>query len=252
LEKNYYFKDVKLIKAKKKSSADSEMLLGYILLELKARKTNSSDEFIIDINPIQAKTKDEIIIDGALSEAKTTNRFAVILDQTTGNARLQAGSKMMLSENLRGSGIGSYAFSEIISWLKSNYPEAGMDDVIFYFHDVRNKNERERLLNFYEKFGFEFNFNEDSLNEGILSCEGVGSLKTYVKPDKIKELDIAAFIGSVLHDRISLENEIKRMEDTVSKANQYMGKYNKDAALSFFMGLSGFLILVLIYLFLEN
>lgn len=239
-----YLNETKLIRAKRRITETKSINLAYVMLKISAEISNDEDVCSIDIIPLIKKETDSgVTYERDSSLSSLTNRFSAKADFSEQKLYFFSGDLLVLSKQIRGLGIGSYAFSYLINWASTRFPDFVVERIKFRFSDIRDQDERERLHSFYENFGFEFEM--DSENNGDYVASLCSTLKTHYNKNKIDELDIMSFLGQLLTSREQLETRVSNLEAQIGSEQLYKGKYNKDTLITTLFNVVGILLFVI-------
>lgn len=135
-----------------------------------------------------------------------TDSFHLIVNKTAKAVKFGPKDYIIIFQSeLRGLGIGSYAFGELIRWAKPAMPEFTVDRVKVGAVDARDPVNRLRRNRFYEKHGFRGEFSDPDKTDGFYCIDRVSDLIASDVSPNWAEKDIPETVLKLL-DR-NLENE---------------------------------------------
>ncbi len=119
---------------------------------------------------------------------------------------------LFLDKNLRNRGIGTFAFNELIVWLRENFQEYSITPFDFVTGDNMEDDEREIRNKFLENFGFTLGFTDITQRNGTMKAKKPSLLKSYTNNEKLEEVDIEKFFFNLLNERNKLEKEYNELK----------------------------------------
>ncbi|WP_022850589.1 hypothetical protein [Limisalsivibrio acetivorans] len=249
-------KTTKLIRAKQKLPGDRERVFAYCMITTVTQKMERSESISVEILPI---VKDELISNNdefgektqqeEFNREKHVNRFSARADYASEIITITHGAKMMLNENIRGYGIGTFAFNEIIRWMIMRYPNYLIDSIHLNFLDVPTESARERAVRFLENFGFRFEFDKGSNEKGRFNVPLALNLHEHHNRTKVDELDIAMFIRQLLIERYQMEDRLRNQTAVHNRQEKYMDVMDKDKFISILLNVVGALVLLMLFIY---
>ena len=193
---------LKLIRVKEVGGG-SVRLFGHIMLSIKHYKESDTEMMIVRLISLAGNTMTKANLSNvAASEKLSLNKFTATVNHRTNSVDFGPVQGGYLEESLRGRGIGSFGFNELISWLKSNF---AVNPFEFLSNENASPDEIERRNKFLESFGFTLGFTDVTQKSGTMKAKKVSVLKERYNAEKIEELDIEQFVFNLINDKASLE-----------------------------------------------
>jgi GNAT superfamily N-acetyltransferase len=217
-----------LIKAIKKDEKKNEKTEIYYLICDKIIEENDISFYQVEIVPlfknVLRPNTPPSFSELNKSEVYTDNKFQMAIKKLEKSCRIGPYNSLILSENIRGIGIGTYAFGHLIDILKNaGYNDYETCEEKLVSSDAKRDNgiNGPRRDKFYENLGFTINV--DANGDGKILPEKIGNLwnDNSVKlknKEKIEEItsDLESFIRKAINDKLKDEAEIDRLK----KANE--------------------------------
>ena len=148
------------------------------------------------------------------SSSEVKNRFTCVVDKASESVKFGPDLNLgMLSEELKGIGLGSYCFGRLVKKLvDANLGKYKVSDITLVKNDASNNEARLRRNHFYANRGFKFG-NTEHKHETKVQCTtngscfaaSVDSLNSTYNEDKVAEISDASF--DLLSDFYNEETE---------------------------------------------
>ncbi|NPD69573.1 GNAT family N-acetyltransferase (plasmid) [Lichenicola cladoniae] len=131
--------------------------------------------------------------------------------------RLSNGFVIIERPELRGLGLGTYLFAQIVLWAKRVAPQAWVQAIVLSSVQARDTESRNRRNKFYEKFGFEFDYRSV---DGIKDAEGSSqsiNISDMKVPDKIETIEVLPLINFLRENFEQMRKERSRFHSEVQR-----------------------------------
>jgi len=231
--------DLRLFKLINKVTNTRDVNMGYVLYKLDISKSSSEVSYNITIMPISRSNSDGTpVIEASenplvTDQLKRENKLGVTVDLISNVIRFPHINKFKIQKHYRGYGLGSYAMSEIVTTLKSKYPEMPIEPVNFSFDRHNEEEDRDAFFSFMEQFGFWFQFDGENNNIGILNIERAEMFKPVAKKDTFQEVDIASFLKKLFAERSKIREEVNQIKAAHKKESTLFNRFEKDQMITF-------------------
>lgn len=133
--------------------------------------------------------------------------FDLKLDHRNKTATFATRCDVIIPEELRGFGLGSYAFSRLIEWGKTQQPSYRVGKLRLANTDAQTDEARDRRNRFYRKHGFEFEFYDPDFKTGFCFSDSVANLRPEINPDKVSVLDLFTEMQNLIISKEKLTKE---------------------------------------------
>lgn len=186
-----------------------------------------------------------------------TDSFYLVVNKTARSVKFGPKDYIIIFQReLRGLGIGSYAFGELIRWARPKMPEFTVDRVKVGAGDARDPVNHLRRNHFYEKHGFRGEFSDPDKTDGFYYIDRVSDLiASDVSPNWV-EKDIPETLFKLLDRNLENENGLEKANAAIevernrnSALLERMIKYKKRARN---LGFVVVLIIVLSFLYFNS
>ena len=175
-----------------------ELAHGYI-------ETKKSYFYMIEVRPKYSHLRNQYInklekLD--CSRASNKNRFTCVVDKASQTVKFGPKSNLgMLSEKLKGIGIGSYCFGRLVPRLvKDGFCYYGVENICLSSNDANTSEARLRRNYFYAGRGFQFGNtpnehqkNVEIMKDGSCFAFNVKGLNQNYNPSKIAEITLGSY-----------------------------------------------------------
>jgi GNAT superfamily N-acetyltransferase len=224
--------NLKMIRVKQKIGS-SALVFAYVMINIRTKKTGYTETQTVEVTPI---IKDELLGTQTLNTevsvqapiGEKSNKFIATADAQREVVTIAAGSRMMITANIRDKGIGTFAMNEIIRWMIIRYPNYMVDVIKISRADIPKDEERFRAIEFFKNFGFRFNEDPSSPSEGTIETALCMNLHEHLNRSKVEEIDISKFIRELLRERYVIEETIKNQGRIIQEQKVYRTKTEKD------------------------
>lgn len=196
---------LKLIRVKEVGGG-SVRLFGHIMLSIKHYKESDTEMMIVRLISLAGNTITRASLSNVTaSEKLSLNKFAATVNHRTNSVDFGPVQGGYIEESLRGRGIGSFGFNELISWLKANFEDYAVNPFEFLSPENATPDDIDRRNRFLESFGFTLGFTDVTQKSGTMKAKKVSVLKERYNAEKIEELDIEQFVFNLINEKASLE-----------------------------------------------
>ncbi len=136
-----------------------------------------------------------------------------------------SGAVFLDLHGLEGCRIGTYLMNEIVTWVKQ-WPEADLKPIGLMAGQADGEN-KERRNRFYQQFGIEFEFLDDSQSAGYSKPMRAGQLLNSEKwKSRIKVVDAREYIANILDENLNMEFDVANLRRA---KNDAQADYNEAA-----------------------
>lgn len=186
-----------------------------------------------------------------------SDSFHLTVNKSAESVKFGPKDYIVIADNdMRGLGIGSYAFGELIRWAKPTMPEFAVDHVKVASVDARDPVNHLRRNRFYEKHGFRGNFSDPEKTEGFYCIDRVADLIPSDVPASWVEKDIPETILHLIERNFENQHGLLK-NDTIIQIEknrsafllERMVKYKKRAK---FLSYAVVLLIVLALLYFNS
>ena len=137
--------------------------------------------------------------------------FDLSLDHLRQGARFATKRDVLLPDDLKSSGLGTYAFSKLIEWGQKHAPDYIFQKLSLSDVDAKTDEDKKRRNDFYSKLQFELDFSQDPEEEKTGSCKAA-PLST-LKARQVNSSKIIKIVGlDDLYSEMSERNEVQAKE----------------------------------------
>ena len=175
-----------------------ELAHGYI-------ETERSYFYMLEVRPKYSHLRNQYInllkkLD--CSRASNKNRFTCVVDKASQTVKFGPHFNLgMLSEKLKGMGIGSYCFGRLVARLvEDGFGHYGVDNICLSSSDANTSEAHLRRNYFYARRGFRFGNTSDeheknveTMKAGSCFAFNVQGLKQSYNPSKIAEITLGSY-----------------------------------------------------------
>ena len=123
------------------------------------------------------------------------------------------GNIVVRNTDLRGLGIASYAFGELIRWAQASYADFTVHPIKVGSGDAWDPVNRERRNHFYEKHGFRGTFHDANCSDGSYSIDTVADLIASPVPAGWEKHDQYEMLAQLLEDVIVKDIKIVKADN---------------------------------------
>lgn len=203
---------LKLIKVKELGGS-SIKFFGHIMLSMKHYKESDTEMMIVRIISLAGNSLARANISNvAASEKLSLNKFTATVNHRTNSVDFGPIQGGYIEESIRGRGIGSYAFNEVVSWLKANFEDYAINPFEFLSPENSTPEDIEMRNKFLENFGFTLGFTDVTQRSGTMKAKKVSVLKERYNAEKIEEMDIEQYVFGLINDKSSLEKSYTELK----------------------------------------
>ena len=162
---------LKLVRVKEASGSNTR-LFGNIVFSMKHYKENDSEMMLVRIIPVSSSSIRPIkSISGNASDQLSINKMYALVNHRSNSIEFGPTQGLFLDKNLRNRGIGTFAFNELIVWLRENFQEYSITPFDFVTGDNMEDDEREIRNKFLENFGFTLGFTDITQRNGTMKAK---------------------------------------------------------------------------------
>lgn len=203
---------LKLVRVKETAGSNTR-LFGNIVFSMKHYKEGDSEIMLVRIIPISSNAARPIkSTSGNASDQLSINKIYALVNHRSNSIEFGPTQGLFLDKNLRNKGIGTFAFNELIMWLRENFQEYSITPFDFVTGDNVEDDEREMRNKFLENFGFTLGFTDVTQRNGTMKAKKPSLLKCYTNTEKLEEVDIEKFFFNLLNERNKLEKEYSELK----------------------------------------
>ena len=176
--------------------------------------------------------------------------FHLLVDRNSNQVKFgPSGNIMIYDGDLRGLGVASYAFGQLIRWAQASYPHFAVHSVGVGVADAEDRVNRARRNHFYEKHGFRGVFTDESQSVGKFYVDTVADLIVSPVASGWETHDLPELLIKLLEQDFEKNREIVRAAAQLSsewenKSFLYdrLARYRK---ISVGLGFAAFVFLIL-------
>lgn len=240
---------LKLIRIKS-SIAGNIKFFGNVMLVIKKFKENDLEMMTVRIVSISSQSSVTANLNNiAASEKLSINKMTALVNHKSNSVDFGPPQGVFIEEGLRGRGIGTFAFNEIVVWLKTDFPEYSVNPFEFSLGEYGENINKQIRNDFLEHFGFTVSFSDNIQNSGSIKIKKVNMLKEHYNSEKIEEHNIEKYVFGLITDKYKLEKEysdLKKVYET--RGEEILNGVPKSDIVKYTMIGCGAAILILIAL----
>lgn len=240
---------LKLIKVKELGGA-SIKFFGHIMLSIKHYKELDTEMMIVRIISLAGNSATRANISNVFaSEKLSLNKFTATVNHRTNSVDFGPIQGGYIEESLRGRGIGSYAFNEIIGWLKSNFEDYAINPFEFLSPETATAEDLDMRNKFLENFGFTLGFTDVTQRSGTMKAKKVSVLKERYNAEKIEEMDIEQYVFGLINDKSDLEKSYSELKtEYAARGEELLAGIPKSEIIKYTMIGCGVILVIMILL----
>lgn len=203
---------LKLVRVKE-ATGNNTRLFGNIVFSMKHYKENDNEMMLVRIIPVSSSSIRPIKgAAGNASDQLSINKVYALINHRSNSVEFGPSQGLFLDKNLRNKGIGTYAFNELIVWLRENFQEYSITPFDFVSSESSEDDEREIRNKFLENFGFTLGFTDVTQRNGTMKTKKPSLLKSYVNHEKLEEVDIEKFFFNLINEKNKLEKDYNELK----------------------------------------
>ncbi|MFH1987423.1 MAG: hypothetical protein ABIK25_07340 [Pseudomonadota bacterium] len=151
--------------------------------------------------------------------------FDLSLDHLLKSARFATKRDVLLPDDFRSSGLGTYAFSKLIEWGQKYAPDYIFQKLSLSDVDAKTDEDKKRRNDFYSNLQFKLDFSQDLIQQKTGSCKAA-PLST-LKARQVNSNKIVKIVGlDDLYSEMSERNEEQAIE--LEKSTKAVSRLEKQ------------------------
>lgn len=240
---------LKLIRVKSAVGGNVKFF-GNIMLVIKHYKENDTEIMAVKIASITSQSSITANLNNIAASGKLSlNKITAMVNHKTNSIDFGPSQGVLLDEFIRGKGIGTYAFNEIVLWLKKAFGEYAVNPFDFSLGEYSSETEKSIRNDFLEHFGFTIDFSDPTQTSGTAKIKKASSLKEHYNSDKIDELDIEKYVFGLIGEKYKLEKDYGELKHNYeTRGTEVINGIPKSDIIKYTLGLCIAAIALLIFL----
>lgn len=203
---------LKLVRVKE-AAGSTTRLFGNIVFSMKHYKEGDSEMMLVRIIPVSNNSVRPVkSSSGNASDKLSINKMYALVNHRSNSIEFGPPQGLLLDSTLRNKGIGTFAFNELVMWLRENFQEYSIMPFDFVSNESSEEEERDIRNRFLENFGFTLGFTDVTQRNGTMKAKKPSLLKPYTNTDKLEEVDIEKFFFNLLNEKNKLEKEYNELK----------------------------------------